>query len=125
MFGSGVCPELFGAPNRDPDPRENVGGSYPAMKKQEEELSFEFGGNFNFGQLRGKNLFQKKKKKNLYAPVFHDPFLTICGSHHVVSYEKLYIVYFLVYMPCLVQYMSFTSMWDSDANRYVILTRNM
>ena len=46
MFGSGVCPELFGAPNRDPDPRENEGGSYPAMKETRRRAQFLIWGKF-------------------------------------------------------------------------------
>ena len=76
VFGSGVCPELFGAPNRDPDrvlgrTREVC---IPPWKKQEEELSFKFGGNY-FGKLRGKNLV--KKKKSCMSSLSWDPFLTI------------------------------------------------
>ena len=57
VFGSGVCSELFGAPNRDPD--RVLGRTREVRispwKKQEEELRFKFGGNY-FGKLRGKNL---------------------------------------------------------------------
>ena len=45
--------------------------------------------------------------------------------YHPASYEKLYIVYILVYMLLLSQQMSFTIVWDSDASRDGIYTRNI